>query len=80
MVKRDKQFVSSLSMSEDEVSSILDKKIFEEKEKAKKNQTVESQKFEQKLFANNLFLAHEFRCFVPIEFGLHNPYLQSYPF
>lgn len=36
MVKRDKQFVSSLSMSEDEVSSILDKKIFEEKEKAKK--------------------------------------------
>ena len=55
MVKRDKQFVSSLSMSEDEVSSILDKKIFEEKEKAKKNQTVESQKFEQKLFANTKY-------------------------
>ena len=55
MVKRDKQFVSSLSMSEDEVSSILDKKIFEEKENAKKNQTVESQKFEQKLFANTKY-------------------------
>ena len=55
MVKRDKQFFSSLSMSEDEVSSILDKKIFEEKEKAKKNQTVESQKFEQKLFANTKY-------------------------
>ena len=55
MVKRDKQFVSSLSMSEDEVSSILDKKIFEEKEKAKKNQTVESQKFDQNLFANTKY-------------------------
>lgn len=51
-MKKDKQFVSSLSMSEKEVASILQKKIEEEKSNAQKNQTAESQEFEKKLFAN----------------------------
>lgn len=52
MAKKEKQFISSLTMSSEEVTSVLNKKIAEEKEEAKSNQTTESKVFEQELFKN----------------------------
>lgn len=52
MAEREKQFVSSLSMSSEEVATVLNKKIAEEKEKVKSNQTSKSKAFEQALFKN----------------------------
>lgn len=52
MIKKEKRFISTLSMSQEEVTAILDKKIAEEKVKVKNNQTIDSKKFEQKLFKN----------------------------
>lgn len=52
MAKEEKKFISSLSMSSEEVASVLNKKIIEEKEEARRNQTSESKAFEQELFKN----------------------------
>ncbi|RHW50336.1 DNA (cytosine-5-)-methyltransferase [Lactobacillus bombicola] len=52
MAKKEKKFISSLSMNSKEVTSVLKQKIAEEKEEAKKNQTKESINFEKNLFFN----------------------------
>ncbi|WEV39793.1 DNA (cytosine-5-)-methyltransferase [Lactobacillus sp. ESL0681] len=52
MAKKEKKFISSLSMNSKEVTSVLKQKIEEEKEEAKKNQTKESINFEKNLFLN----------------------------